>query len=192
MTRPCSILRAPPRPARKTCALAIPTCAGSKPGILGQAVAEQRSAIGRIPPRFLICQTTIPHFQRSINTYPNAADDGRGRPRLLRSPNMQPLARTAAFVVRVFSEAIIPTAPHSVAVSKLQRPFLSDRYFYIVVRPLKRREKFGRPVENAHRSTRTDVIPSSRARKDADHKSGGPRYPSCLSTRPRTSKHSDG
>jgi putative transposase len=40
---------------------------------------------------------------------------------------------------------MIPTVPCSVAVSKLRRPFLSDRYFFIVVRLLKRREKFTEP-----------------------------------------------
>jgi len=40
---------------------------------------------------------------------------------------------------------MIPTVPYSVAVSKLRRPFLSDRYFFIVVRLLKRREKFTEP-----------------------------------------------
>jgi hypothetical protein len=35
---------------------------------------------------------------------------------------------------------MIPTVLYSVAVSKLRRPFLSDRYFFIVVRLLKRRE----------------------------------------------------
>ena len=86
------------------------------------------------------------------------------------------VARTAAFAVRVFSVEMIPTVPYSVAVSKLRRPFLSDRYFFIVVRLLKRREKFGRPVENARRSARTNLIPPSRARKDADLVKHGPRY----------------
>ena len=35
--------------------------------------------------------------------------------------------------------------PYFVAVSKLRRPFLFDRYFFIVVRLLKRREKFTEP-----------------------------------------------
>ncbi len=35
--------------------------------------------------------------------------------------------------------------PYSIAVSKLRRPFLSDRYFFIVVRLLRRREKFTEP-----------------------------------------------
>jgi len=35
--------------------------------------------------------------------------------------------------------------PYSNAVSKLRRPFLSDRYFFIVVRRLRRREKFTDP-----------------------------------------------
>jgi putative transposase len=34
---------------------------------------------------------------------------------------------------------------YSIAVSKLRRPFLSDRYFFIVVRLLRRREKFTEP-----------------------------------------------
>jgi len=41
--------------------------------------------------------------------------------------------------------AIIATVPYSIAVSKLRRPFLSDRYFFIVVRLLRRREKFTEP-----------------------------------------------
>jgi REP element-mobilizing transposase RayT len=40
---------------------------------------------------------------------------------------------------------MIPTVPYSVAVSKLRCPFLSDRYFLIVVRLLQRREKFTEP-----------------------------------------------
>ena len=40
---------------------------------------------------------------------------------------------------------MIATVPHSIAVSKLRRPFLSDRYFFIVVRLLSRREKFTEP-----------------------------------------------
>jgi putative transposase len=35
--------------------------------------------------------------------------------------------------------------PYSIAVSKLRRPFLSDRYFFIVVRLLRRREKLTEP-----------------------------------------------
>jgi hypothetical protein len=46
------------------------------------------------------------------------------------------VARTADFAVRVFSLAIIATVPYSIAVSKLRRPFLSDRYFFIAVRLL--------------------------------------------------------
>jgi len=116
------------------------------------------------------------------------------------------VARTTAFVVRVLSVETIPTVPSSVAVSKLRRRFLSDRHFFIVVRLLKRWEEFGRLPENARRSPRTYLIPPSRAREDADHKSGGPRYHSvlnlrsqmlrprdyhsCLSSRPRTFRHS--
>jgi hypothetical protein len=55
------------------------------------------------------------------------------------------LARTADFAVRVFSVAIVATVPYSIAVSKLRRPFLSDRYFFIVVRLLRRREKLTEP-----------------------------------------------
>jgi REP element-mobilizing transposase RayT len=40
---------------------------------------------------------------------------------------------------------MIATAPYSIAVSKLRRPFLSDRYFFIIVRLLRRREKFTEP-----------------------------------------------
>ena len=35
--------------------------------------------------------------------------------------------------------------PYSSAVSNLRRPFLSDRYFFVVVRLLRRREKFTEP-----------------------------------------------
>jgi hypothetical protein len=41
--------------------------------------------------------------------------------------------------------AIVATVPYSIAVSKLRPPFLSDRYFFIVVRLLRRREKFTEP-----------------------------------------------
>jgi REP element-mobilizing transposase RayT len=54
-------------------------------------------------------------------------------------------ARTTAFAVRVFPVAILATALHSIAVSKLRRPFLSGQYFFIAVRPLKRREQFTEP-----------------------------------------------
>ena len=47
--------------------------------------------------------------------------------------------------VRVFSLAIIATAPHSIPVSKLRRPFLSDRYFFVAVRLLRGRKKFTEP-----------------------------------------------
>ena len=67
---------------------------------------------------------------------------------------MEPVARTAALAVRVFSVEKIPTLPYSVAASKLRRPFPNDRYCPIVVRPLKRWEKIGRPVENGRRSAR--------------------------------------
>jgi hypothetical protein len=45
----------------------------------------------------------------------------------------------------VFSVATIATVPYSIAVSKLRRPFLSVRYFFIAVRLLRRREKFTEP-----------------------------------------------
>jgi len=41
--------------------------------------------------------------------------------------------------------AITATLPYSIPVSKLRRPFLSDRYFFVVVRLLRRREKFTEP-----------------------------------------------
>jgi putative transposase len=62
-----------------------------------------------------------------------------------RSGEQKQVARTAGFAVRVFSVAIITTAPYSIPVSKLRRLFLSDRYFFIVVRLLRRREKFTEP-----------------------------------------------
>jgi putative transposase len=55
------------------------------------------------------------------------------------------VARTADFAVRVFSVAIIATVPYPIALSKLRRPFLSDRYFFIAVRLLRWREKFTEP-----------------------------------------------
>ena len=66
------------------------------------------------------------------------------RPKLGSQRNKH-VARTAAFAVRVFSLATIATVPYSIAVSKLRRPFLSDRYFFISVRLLKRREKLTEP-----------------------------------------------
>jgi hypothetical protein len=88
---------------------------------------------------------------------------------------------TALLGKQVFSVAIIATVPYSIAVSKLRRPFLSDRYFFIALR-----FDCG-PRENALRSARTNLIAPSRGRKDADHRSGpspegygpqggGPRY----------------
>jgi REP element-mobilizing transposase RayT len=41
--------------------------------------------------------------------------------------------------------AVIARVPYSIAVSKLRRPFLSDRYSLIVVRLLRRREKSTKP-----------------------------------------------
>ena len=55
------------------------------------------------------------------------------------------MARTAGFAARVFSVAIIATVPYSIAVPKLRRPFLSDGYFFIAVRLLRRREEFTEP-----------------------------------------------
>ena len=55
------------------------------------------------------------------------------------------VARTADFALRVFSVAVIATVPYSIAVSKLRRPSLSDRYFFTVVRLLRRRQKFTEP-----------------------------------------------
>jgi hypothetical protein len=70
---------------------------------------------------------------------------------------------------------MIATVPYAIAESKLRRPFLFDRYFFIVVRLLRRREKFTEH-DFALRSARTDLIAPSRGRKDAGHKSGGPRF----------------
>ena len=55
------------------------------------------------------------------------------------------VARTAAFVVRFFSVAVGSTVGYSTAVSKLRRPFLSNRYFFITVRLLRRRTKLTEP-----------------------------------------------
>jgi hypothetical protein len=57
----------------------------------------------------------------------------------LRHPPKQ-VARTARHCewrVRVFCLAVIPTVLYSIAVSKLRRPFLSGRYFFIAVRLLR-------------------------------------------------------
>jgi hypothetical protein len=54
-------------------------------------------------------------------------------------------ARHCEWRVRVFCLAIIPTVSYSIAVSKLRRPFLSDRYLLIAVRLLRRREKLTEP-----------------------------------------------
>jgi len=54
-------------------------------------------------------------------------------------------ARTAGSAVRVFSLAAIAAVPYSMAVSKLRRPFLFDRYFFISVRLLEGREKLTEP-----------------------------------------------
>lgn len=48
-------------------------------------------------------------------------------------------------MVRVFSLTVVLTVLYSIAVSKLQRPFLSDRYFFITVRLLKRRRELTEP-----------------------------------------------
>jgi hypothetical protein len=60
-------------------------------------------------------------------------------------PRDKQVARTAGPAVRVFSLAIFVTVPYSIAVPKLRRPFLSDRYFFIAVRLLRRREKLTEP-----------------------------------------------
>jgi hypothetical protein len=49
-------------------------------------------------------------------------------------------ARTAGFAVRVSSLASALALSYFTAVSKLRRPFLSKRYFFITVRLLRRRE----------------------------------------------------
>ena len=51
------------------------------------------------------------------------------------------VARTTGFVIRAFSLTIILAVSYSSAVSKLRRPFLSNRYFFITVRLLERRTK---------------------------------------------------
>ena len=58
---------------------------------------------------------------------------------------MLPDLYRAAAPVRILSVVIIATAPYFIAVSKLRRPFLSGRYFFIAVRRLRRREKFTAP-----------------------------------------------
>jgi hypothetical protein len=51
------------------------------------------------------------------------------------------VARTTGVVVRVFSLTTMLAVSYSSAVSKLRRPFFSNRYFFITVRLLKRRAK---------------------------------------------------
>jgi putative transposase len=53
----------------------------------------------------------------------------------------QQVARTTGFVVRVFSLTRIFAVSYSSPVSKLRRPFLSDRYFFVTARLLERRAK---------------------------------------------------
>jgi hypothetical protein len=60
-------------------------------------------------------------------------------------PLLKQVARTAGFAVRVFSLAIIATVSYSTPVSKLRRPFLSDRFFFVAVRLLRRRQKLVEP-----------------------------------------------
>ena len=68
----------------------------------------------------------------------------------------EPGAQTAGFALRqaqgrerrrtaacVFSLTIASTRSYSITVSRLRRPFLSDRYFLITVRLLRRRIKIG-------------------------------------------------
>ena len=64
-----------------------------------------------------------------------------------RTAALRPIAfrRRAGFAVRVFSLATFVTVPYSIAVSKPRRPFLSDRYLFIAVRLLRRREQFTEP-----------------------------------------------
>jgi hypothetical protein len=64
---------------------------------------------------------------------------------MILSPSGKQVARTADYAVRVFTIATIATVPYSIAVSKLRRPFLSDRYFFIVMCLLRRREEFTKP-----------------------------------------------
>jgi hypothetical protein len=80
----------------------------------------------------LVCPSGITSFHQSLLI---------ANPRLI----WEQVAGTADFAVRVFPVAIIATVPYSIAVSKLRRPFLSDRYFFTVVRLLRRREKFTEP-----------------------------------------------
>ena len=48
-------------------------------------------------------------------------------------------------MVRVFSMAVGSTVGYSAAVSKLRRPFLSNRYFFVIVRLLQRRTQLTEP-----------------------------------------------
>jgi hypothetical protein len=65
------------------------------------------------------------------------------------------VARTAHFAVRVFPVAIAATVPYSIAVSKLRRPFLSDRVEYIHLNPVRaglvsRPEDWSRPAGSSY------------------------------------------
>jgi hypothetical protein len=53
---------------------------------------------------------------------------------------IKPVARTSDFAVRVISVAMIAAVPYSIPVSRLPRPFVSDRCFFIAVRLLRWRE----------------------------------------------------
>ena len=53
----------------------------------------------------------------------------------------KPVARTAVREVRGSFLAIVLTASYCIAVSRLRRPFLSDRCFFITVRLLRRRDR---------------------------------------------------
>ncbi len=48
-------------------------------------------------------------------------------------------------MVRVFSLASVLTLSYCIAVSKLRRPFLTDRYFFVSVRLLEQRRKLAEP-----------------------------------------------
>ena len=60
-------------------------------------------------------------------------------------------ARHCEWRVRAFSAAILATVPHSIAVSKLGRPFLYDRCFSVAVR--RPRRDSSRSPEAAHQQT---------------------------------------
>ena len=92
------------------------------------------------------------------------------------------VARTADFAVRVSSSHQRKAADRKYGGLRYPRLARAFNRLQQIRRQERRRAKRTlrfdrRPRENALRSARTNLIAPSRGRKDADHKSGGPRYP---------------